>query len=533
MRPPLVASLLPAVLLVVACGGNSLRDQALESAKAARARGDLVGETLAMRQACAADPKNQKVCAQTAEMDARALAQTKAAAWAACSLVDTQSPQTITVCVDALAPLRKLFPTEPDAIALADRAGTAFASHCGNEPAADLATAIARVRCADAGIEAFATATYAAFARQTRLDAAGAMISLASSMDDRLGARAALLSAAWCVHASEDVRPQLETALRTFAAASAPTLHVRSKGMPAGDLCAATASALGDRLQCTAAADSRSVVLESTVSFGDTDHRTSERTATQRYLAGTDRYENPEYRVRARDELHTRAEARQAEQLYRGEQQACDEADAALTRANYCYDCQPRYDRDSACRRADDAKAMWEARESDWTNAKTTLDNTPAIIEQEDWRDASYVVRDHVWASPWEAQLRALPGQTSHAAGVATYEDSESRGSDVAGVAADPLSAPTGTWYLPQARQQVAATLANLVSTELAARVSTLRGRCPGEAPAWSDPAWLDCYATAILVGGSDASLGETLLRAETAAWDRARGAGFPTLVCR
>jgi hypothetical protein len=299
----------------------------------------------------------------------------------------------------------------------------------------------------------------------------------------------------------------------------------------AAELCAATSHALSDRLACAAAPDSRTVVLEAAVEVGSVRHGVEERTRTERYLAGVDRYENPEYPVRARDEMYSREQARDYEATYRAEQQACDEAAAARSRANYCYDCPEKYEEDSACRRAEDAKALWEDREADWQRARSELDATPAILEREDWRDTSFVIRDHAWVAPWEASVRALPGALARASGAVATEDSEHRGSDLAGIAADPLTAPGAGWYMPQVRSEVAARLANLVTSELAARVTLLRSQCPSERPAWDDAAWLDCYATAILISGAS-GLGDGLLRAETAAFDRDHGPGLPALTC-
>lgn len=520
--------------VVSGCGGNAARDQALKDAAAARARGDLIAEVEAMRAACAADPRNADLCGKSNQLGEYARAQTRDAAAAACGLVDTRSPATIDGCMIALRPLRRLFPDDPDALRMTDAAGDAFFTLCTDRAGTgDISSAIRRARCVDAGADTFATGQYATHVAAARADAAALLVDTAARRDvaDRLGARAATLAAAACLTGTPDLRDTSAQAARAFVEASAPTLHVRATGMSAAELCAATSDDLGGRLTCAAAPDSRAVVLEAAVSVSRVSHAVSERTQTERYLAGVDRYDNPEYPVRARDEMYSRDVARGAEQDYRTEQQSCDAADAELTRASYCYDCTERTERDTACRRAEDAKTMWDERASDWQRARDALDSTPAVLEREDWRDTSFVVRDHAWSAPWEADLRALPGATSRASGVATTADSESHGSDLAGIAADPLTQPSAGWYLPQVRAQVAAQLANLASAELAARVTTLRGQCPSEQPDWSDAAWLDCYATSLLVSGS--ALGSSLLAAEAAASDRANGPGLPALACR
>jgi hypothetical protein len=529
-------TLAPPLLLFVVlsgCGGNAARDRALESAAAARARGDLVGEVEAMRQACQADPKNGDLCQKSGALAEYARGQTRAAAQASCGLLDAQSPATIDGCVAALAPMRRLFPDDPDALRMADAAGDTFAAVCGVAAPADIRDAIRRARCAQAGDGAIATTRFHAWVTTTRSDVARLLVAAADRDDvvQRPGARAATLSAAACLTGTADLRDASAQASRAFAESNAPTLHVRAKGMSAAELCAATSGKLGDRLACVAAPDSRTVVLEASVEVGSVRHAVDSSTRTERYLAGIDRYENPEYPVRARDEMRSREHARDSEATYRAEQQVCDEADAALTHASYCYDCPERTARDSACRRAEDAKALWEDREADWQRARSSLDQTPAILEHEDWRDTSFVVHEHGWSAPWEASIRALPGALSHASGSAWIGDTEHDGSSLAGVAADPLTRPEAGWYVPQVRSEVGARLATLAKTELAARVTLLRSQCPSETPAWNDAAWLDCYATAILISG-DAGLGDGLLRAEHAAFDRDHGPGLPALGC-
>ena len=59
-----------------------------------------------------------------------------------------------------------------------------------------------------------------------------------------------------------------------------------------------------------AGAGGRAVVVEAAVEVGSVRHSVEERTRTERYLAGVDRYENPEYPVRARDEMYSREQAR-------------------------------------------------------------------------------------------------------------------------------------------------------------------------------------------------------------------------------
>jgi hypothetical protein len=423
-----------------------------------------------------------------------------------------------------LKPLRHLFPQDPTAEELADRAGDAFAQRCGVPTLGDFSESLRRVRCLEAGVAEIATSKYQLHVAAARNEAAAVVEGIAGASESRSrpGAMAA---------GDAGMRARSQDVLRGFAESNAPTLVVRSTGITAAELCTETVGVLGG-LRCVDRPDSRAIVVEAKVEVAGIQHDVGERARTEKYLASIDRTENPAYRTRARDEMQTREAARDAESNYRYEQQGCDAADQALTRAGYCYDCPPRVEKDAACRRAEDAKAMWDARESDWQRAKNDLDNTPAILEHENWRQTSFIVKDHTWQAPWKAELRALPGKAVQRSGAATTTDSEHPGSDLAEIAADPLTPPARGWYQAQLRAQVAAELSGLIKDELLARVQSLRAKCPGGEPRWTDPAWLDCWsATAVVAGLSD--LGKNLIEWETKADGERTGVALPAPACR
>jgi hypothetical protein len=525
-------SLALALVIVAGCAGNPARDRALRAARDARARGDLVGETLAMREACAADRRSKKICNRSFALDQYANAVLRETAAGACRRVDASAPPSILGCLEALRPLRHLFPQDPEAERMANIAGDAFAQRCGGAPAG-FSEALRRVRCVEAGTAEVATAAYGRWVEIARADAAAIAAELATSREatSRPGAQAALLGTAACLNGDPAVRARSQEVLRGFAESTAPTLVVRATGMASEELCAETVAVLGG-MRCADRPDSRAVVVQAAVEVAGIQHDVSERARTEKYLAGVDRVENPAYRTRARDEMQTREAARDAEGSYRYEQQSCDAATDNHSRAGYCYDCTEQFDKEATCRRAEDAKAMWEQREADWNRAKQELDNTPAILEHENWRQTSFIVRDHTWQAPWSAELRALPGKAVRRSGAVTATDSEHGGSDLAEIAADPLAPPARGWYLPQLRAQVAAELSALIKSELLARVEALRSKCPGGEPRWDDAAWLDCWSATAVVAGLT-NLGQTLVEWETKVDSQRTGVSLPAPTCR
>src|SRR5258705_2427287 len=99
------------MLIVVGCG-NAARDAALDRAKAARARGDIVGEALALRDACKAAPDDKDLCGkvQQASQAAHEFAQQNARA--ACTDVSTAAA--VDRCLESVAQVRRMAPQDPE-----------------------------------------------------------------------------------------------------------------------------------------------------------------------------------------------------------------------------------------------------------------------------------------------------------------------------------------------------------------------------------------------------------------------------------
>ncbi|MCB9572320.1 MAG: hypothetical protein H6709_09570 [Kofleriaceae bacterium] len=519
-------------LLWLGCGGHNLaRDRALAAADAARARGDVVGEAVALRDACAAAPRDTKLCARAADTLQVALAATRDAADAACALADASAPA-LDGCLAAVAWVRVLDPADLVAQHLADVAGRAQVAACG--PLPDEPTAAIRlVRCAEAREAAIATPTYAAWVTTTRQHAAAQLIGLAAGPDvaARDGAQLALLGAAQCLAPSDELTRRSDQAATAFVAAIRPDLVVRLRGPRVGDVCAAAAGGLADRVACAVAPDDDAIVVDAALVIDPVQHQAWESLRTERYLAGVDRIENPAYLVRADDERSSREAMREAERHYLRDDARCDEAEQAY-RKLYCTDCAELEARDRACDRARVSKELYERRESDWQRARNDLDATAPVLEQEDWRDDTFTVRTHRWTAAWHADLAGPAGGVAQVGGATSVDDQEHGGSRAAGIGADPLTEPTGAWYAAAVRDQLGAQIAAVADAELARRVQQARATCPADAPAWTAD-WLDCWARATFLAG-DSPRGATLLRTEAAADDR-RGAsaGLPVPACR
>ncbi len=517
------------VLVLPACASrNVARDRALAAADQARARGDVVGEALALREACAAAPRDAAVCGRATRVRDQALAITRDAAEAACAIADASAPA-LDGCLAALAPLRALDPADLTAGRLADAAGRIHAARCGRG-GEDVSTALRQARCAEAKQAAIATAGYAAWVTARRHDAAGRLLEVAAARDvvERAGAQAALLGAARCLAPSDELARRATAAHAAFVAGARHALVVRVRGDVTGELCGAVAAALGERVACGPEVEG-AVVLDADVTLDAVRHAAWEDVRTQRYLAGVERRDNPAYYVRADDEQRSREAMRDSERRWQRDQEECEAAEAAYTRAS-CTACPEQDERDRVCAHAETSEELFRQRERDWQRARADLDATPAVLEHEDWRDATYTVVHHQWTAGWSAIVTGPDGAHARVAGSTSIGDEAHDGSRAAGVGPDPLTEPRDGWQLGAVQAQLVDELVRLASDELGRRVQALRAWCPADAPAWTGE-WLDCWATSTLWAGASVA-GDALLAVEAAADDRRTGEALAGVTC-
>src|SRR5690348_12184203 len=100
-------ALLPFLLLAACHPPNPARDEALRRAADARARGDLPGEALALRDACTAAPRDATTCTRAQNAMAAAITGARSGAEIACQLADA-SASSLDGCLAAIAAIRRL-----------------------------------------------------------------------------------------------------------------------------------------------------------------------------------------------------------------------------------------------------------------------------------------------------------------------------------------------------------------------------------------------------------------------------------------
>lgn len=539
LRVVLTTSCLALILTAAAGCGPSAKDRALREANIARSRGDLVGEVLHLRRACELDPDDRDVCERAAQVQAHARQQLVMSAQSACNVIGpprSREPAAVDGavaaldgCLAAITRIREVSPGDAEAIRLADKAGVVWSDACHSTlaPADSIDGRLFRVQCLGTRAQAIGTPAFAARVGEARTALAAPLLDLAAAAASasRPSGRLAALAAAACVDAGVVDGATLSQARAGHRARSVPGLTValtRPRGFP-GELCEPIAAATHHRVQCAASA-APGLDLSGTLTIEPTRHRVGESTERHDYVAGIDRYENPAYPPRTQDELYSRERMRQAEETWRRDKDECSRASDALSR-DYCSGCPLEDEKKRRCLQADTSEDLFEQRKGDWQRASDSLRDTPAVLEREIIRTASYVVRTHEWRTDWRAALRAGALQQA-LTGSAVTGDTEHPGAPEASIAADPLSGPSDGWYEAEVAAELARGAAGLLDAELRSRAQQLGVGCAG-APQWTVE-WLDCWAVSqgLLRGevGGDALL--------TLASHAATGAAMP-VSCR
>ena len=114
-------------LLLVAIGStgcNSAYRAAMARAEEAVARGDDVGAALAFRDACSADPGDERACGEERRLAATLVQRSLAEGKRRCDAHDVPG------CLAALSPGRAVRPGDPGLVALVEDAGRQHADCC-------------------------------------------------------------------------------------------------------------------------------------------------------------------------------------------------------------------------------------------------------------------------------------------------------------------------------------------------------------------------------------------------------------------
>ena len=501
-RTLMAAATLGLLVVTASCVSNPAKDAALKRAALAHRQGDLAGEAVALRQACAADRKDADVCKRSADAERNALQSLRVAARSQCEFA-ARAHDNMPQCLAAIVEARKITASDPEIEATADNAGRTHAEYCNSMMSSTPPKpieALRLVRCADMYQSQIATATYAQWVKQTRQIAATALLQLTSEpgFAGNQGATAVLLSAATCLAPTSDLPQRSSAAQASYADMMRPYLTLVGAGpIPISDICAASSDLLGGpkgRVTCTSRSKlAPQLQYELTVDVSAVNRRVSEQAMSKQYVARIDRRNNPEYQTAARDEVFTREQLRQAEARFRADESDCTSAESALSRAGSCSSCAERSEKDRACNAEDASKRNVESRKRDADSAAERLRKTPATIEEKIWATANWTVRTHEWSAPWRATLASPSTTVSQWTGFAVFTDSENQAVPEAEVAFDPLSRPDPGWQHIDVRDQVAKKLAAVVEAAVIVEGQRQRSKCSG-ALEW-EGGWLSCWA--------------------------------------
>lgn len=511
------------IVVVAGCARNARRDEAVARANAARAKGDYVGEALALRDACNAAPDDRDLCRRAVAAWGAAKDRTRQRAAAACAEpAGDRGPAALAWvdgCLQAVSEIRALTPDDAEAARLAEVAARHHLARCfADAPAwqTTIEAAVELVRCEDARSAAIALPLYRQQVWSARVNARDQLVRIAEhpAYADKLGATAELLASAACLTPTPEQISLARGARAAFVTAQRGSLDLRAATPVAlPDLCETTVAALDGRATCGAPrGNAPRITIVGEVTIAPVEHAAYETTESKDYVAGIIRFENPEYRPAVDNERSARHARDRAEAEFRRDEADCRSAESALSAAgaDCASSCSERDARDRACNRKSASESIYDQRRRDWEDANRRMANTPPISEREDIRTATYTVRHHTWRTTWSAQLRN-DGRTLEVGGETTTGDLETAGAPVAGVPADPRTYPGNRWFVPAVRDQLAARLAEITDAALRRRASDLAVSCP--APVQWTTDWLDCWARVRLWGGApadaDALLGE------------------------
>lgn len=538
-RTTLSAATLGLLLIAASCASNPAKDAALKRAALAHQQGDLAGEAVALRQACAADRKDTDVCKRSVDAERNALQSLRVAARSQCEFA-ARAHDNMPQCLAALAEARKITMSDPEIEATADNAGRTQAEFCNGMMSSTPPKPIEAVRlarCAEVYQSQIATATFAQWVQQSRQVAATALLQLTREpgFTGNQGATAVLLSAATCLAPTGDLPQRSSAAQAAYADMMRPHLTLVGAGpIPISDICAASSDILGGptgRITCSSRSKlAPQLQYELTVDISAVNRRVSEQPMSKQYVARIDRRNNPEYQPAARDEVFTREQLRQAEERLRQDESDCNSAESALSRAGSCSSCSERSEKDRACNAEDASKQNVETRRRDADAAATRLRNTPATIEEKIWATANWTVRTHEWSAPWRANLATPSAAVGQWTGFAVFTDSENQAVPEADVASDPLSRPDNGWQNIDVRDQVAKKLAAVVDSAVVAEGQRQRSKCSG-ALEW-EGGFVTCWAASNwwLGGRFD---GAAFLAAAATSDNDPRMRGLPVPACQ
>ena len=298
-----------ALLCLTQCNG-ALRE-AMARAEAAHGRGDHFGEAVALRDACAAAPSEQEICAAAKDSADEVIGKQLQVASGPCA----SEPTACLAALEVLSPFAG--PLDARLTPHFDRAGDMFAERCGRAPLDTAEDAVFIVRCVEAYRARIPTPAYAARIGLLR-QRAGAF------MDQQAAARAGSPGVAWlhaslagCLGGEAAYAPRVKAYRDAFTDAHGVRLSVSGQEAVApATLCAQLQPRFGSIVRCDGRGASELPLHVEAWLDPLTDSPLHEVRSVD-VLDHTERWENPDYRFAQARLREARRNAEHADRVER------------------------------------------------------------------------------------------------------------------------------------------------------------------------------------------------------------------------
>lgn len=475
--------------LTVSCN-RALRD-AMTRAEEAHGRGDHFGEAVALRDACAAAPDEQEICAVAKESANEVIGKQLEVAAGPCNT----EPNACLAALEVLSP----FATPDDARLLPyyDRAGAMLAERCGRAPLQSPEDAVFIVRCAEAYRQRVPTPAYANQVFELRQRSAAWLDQAASSYASSPGVAWVHEALAACLGGEAAWAPRVQKYRAAFDAAHGLKLVVTGQALVQPQaLCARLRSEVSAALVCEGPAAGTLALHVDAWLDPMTDSPLHER-RTVDVLDHTERWENPDYRYvqgAARAAKTRQADAYAVERVADTE---CSVAKVALEKAKNCTNCRERTREENSCARHKAAAEIERTARKELDEAQRVLSRTPATLTRDVYRTVSYRHTEHRFRQPWHVRVGVAGSALAETGGVLTYETTERDG--VPGhVDFIAYSEPSPAERASRVAQGAFEVAAQAVSQELDRRAQARLAVCP------APNAWSDCQVEAALLKRTD-----------------------------
>lgn len=469
--------------------------QALDRAEAARARGDIFDEALALRDACALSPSDTETCTRAHQTKEKAIAAAFQESDPRCAAGDIEG------CLGPLERARQLR-QDAELTRRLEEVARLQTARCESLPVQRPEDAVNQVRCLEALKPRIQLANYSQHVGDARNRAGAFVASKAAGKGE--ATRYLLLSVAACLSTDGALKTDRDGARARWLDGRRLPLQVLEKSAP--PVLANACETITERLpglRCGRAgrdAPPAASTLDVSVEVEPMRVRYEKRDELREkpYIARVDWVPNPRHHEL---EHQLDREHRRLREIERDESML--QADCrALTSSHHhdgdCPDADAHGRRDTACHRAKAAHELLDKTERDHRRLKRELEGTPPMLEQPVWEPFRYVEHQHRWTLDYRATARVGKGEPKPFAGLVERQALEHVGFDKANLPASPLKVPPDEELFAEARARVVDALTGTVSEAAAARGAEQLATCGATPEDWTK-GWLECWAPGTL----------------------------------